>query len=521
MAFDLRTQELRQRFDLFKTTLPAELFNTLSLNLDTFLRSRSDGLAGLGDLLADKGDDKKADAYNSRLTDLSKSQLEQFQNLLQPIREPSPNLIAFRDIASSEEQRFWDGLKRARAGEARDAQMTACHDLEWFTAIMRVRWKNLSDTEKDLLQRERYYAVQLREVVKKAFEEVVPDAMTVTRDGVKLLAAPETAKKYINDKYKEVLRSLAERVGGDPKKIDAFIKLLEEKRTSIKQAAEQAGLNPEAVSKVVDALTKPGGLLATVVLEGVSMVYNPLGGLIKVVAKVAKTLEPVAQSVVDQKVGEIRGMMGGRQTLLVTYSTTRREAREYVEKNGYDQAKTLYQENRRALEEWQGLLNNALQGEARELSLKADLATGCFLEQMRQVHTKFVDEFKGILIESVSDKTIDGLADRPFYEEWADGIDKLDMDQQLNGLYAGFYELNGNIDRAFGAMTTFNDMPLESQSMIQEIVGRFDSESKQPFTKEMQATLATLDAARGKQPATVVKTVRTAATALARQAAGV
>lgn len=521
MAYDLRTLELRKRFEFFKTTLPYELFATLSINLDNILRAREEGLTALAELLADKGDDKKGDAYNSKLSDLSKAQLEQFQNFLQGIRDVPPNLTAFRDIASAEESRFWDGLKAAKAGEARDAQMTACHDLEWFTAIMRSRWTTLSDTEKDLLQKERYYAAQLREVVKKAFEEVVPDSILFTRDGVKVLALPETAKKYINDKYKEVLRSLAEKVGGDPKKIDAFIKALEQRRSSIQEAAKEAGLDPEVVGKVMDALTKPGGLLATVVFEGISLVYNPLGSLMKTAAKVAKTLEPVAQAVVDQKVGEIRGMMGGRQTVLVTFSTTRREANEYVQKNGYEQAKGLYQESRRALETWQGQLKDAQNGDARTLALRADEATSYFLEQMRQVHSKFVDEFKGILIESVSDRTIDALADRPFYEEWANGIDSLDMDQKLNQLYAGFYELNGNIDRAFGLMTTFNDMPLESQAMIQEMVNRFENEAKQPFTKEMQSTLATLDAARGKQPASVTKAVKAAATSLAQQYARV
>jgi hypothetical protein len=155
------------------------------------------------------------------------------------------------------------------------------------------------------------------------------------------------------------------------------------------------------------------------------------------------------------------------------------------------------------------------------LSIRADEATSYFVEQMRQVHSKFVDEFKGILMDSVSDRTIDAMADRPFYAEWADGIDRLDMDQQLQKMYAGIYEIHGNLDRAFGEMTTFNELPLESQAMIQEMVRKFESDVRQPFTREMQTSLATMEAARGKQPATVTKSVKEAATALARQAAGV
>ncbi|TAK75887.1 MAG: hypothetical protein EPO12_17800 [Aquabacterium sp.] len=520
MGYEQRTTELRQRFDFFKATMTPEDWAPLSAALDVILKAREEGLAALGEILADKGDNPRRDAYDSKLDELSKAQLEQVQNLLQTIKPQPPNLIVFRDVAAAEEARFWAGLKTAAAGAARDDQMKAMHDLEWFTAIMRARWKNLSDTEKDLLQKERYYAAQLRETVKKGFEEATSEAAQAARDGLQVLSSPERAKKVVNEKYQEVLKSLYQRVGGDPKKIEAFIKNVEEKKQSVKQAAEQAGLDPDIAGKVIDALTKPGGLLATLVFDGLSLVYNPLGGIAKTVSKAAKALEPVAQSVIDGQVADIRALMGGRQTVIVTFSTTRREAREYVEKNGYEQAKQLYQNNRQALETWQAALKDALAADARTLSLRAEEARADFLERMRRVHAAFVDEFKGILVEYVSDQTIDAMADRPFYEEWANGITSLDMDQKLRQLYSGIYEMNGDIDRAFGAFTTFNELPLESQAMLQEMVMRFESEVKKPFTKEMEAALAKLEAARGKQPASLTSTVKQAAQDLARQAAG-
>jgi hypothetical protein len=519
MAFEHRVQELTQRFELFRTTLRPEEFAPLSASLDAILRARQEGLNALAELLADRGDSKRADACESKLDELARSTLERFQNLLQNMKEPSANLQAFRDITSSEEQRFWEKLRYLRAGHARDAQLGRFHDLEWFCAIMRVRWTQLSDTEKDLLQKERYYAAQLRETVKKAFEEAAPDSVTAVRDGLNVLTAPERAKKYINEKYKEVLRSLATRAGGDPARIDALIKFLEEKRGNVVQAAQHAGLDPATTGKVIDALCKPGGALASLAFDALSLAYNPLGGIAKTVVKVAQTLQPVAQSVVDARVGEMRTMMGGRQTVILTFSTTRREAREYVEKNGYDQAKALFEDTRSRFEAWKASQNGALQTDAESLWKRAEEANRYFLEQMEKVHVAFVSEFRGILIDPVSDRTVDVLADRPFYEEFADGIKRLDMDQQLQKIYAGMYEMKGNIDRAFGEMTTFNEMPLESQAMIQEIVMRFEREVKEPYTREMQQALATLEAAKGKQPATVAESARKAAMELARQAA--
>jgi tetratricopeptide (TPR) repeat protein len=236
--------------------------------------------------------------------------------------------------------------------------------------------------------------------------------------------------------------------------------------------------------------------------------------------RAAKTLLPVVQTVIDREVKEMRTLMGGRQTVIMTFSTTRREAREYVEKNGYEQAKQFYQNSKQALESWQNSMNAALQAEAGELAKSAVEATTDFLARMQRVHGTFVDEFKGILIESVSDKAIDVLADRPFYEEWADGITRLDMDQQLRQLYGSIYEMNGNIDRAFGEFATFNELPVESQYMVQQMVMRFESDVKKPFTSEMQEALKTLEEAKNKQPTTIAKEATRAALDLARQAAG-
>jgi hypothetical protein len=519
MAFELRTRELRQRFDLLKGTLTPELHQTLGAQLDTISKAREEGLAALGVYLADTGDNSKASDYNDKLSSLSKSQLEQLQNLLNNLKELPPELKAFRDIASSEEKRFWDGLARTKAIEARDAMMVFCHNMEWFTRGNRAKWTTLSDTEKDLLQKERYYAAKLRETIKTAFEEAAPDSVKAARDVVNAAAFPETVKKKINEKYKDVLKSVVERVGGDPKKVDAFLKKIDETKSSIKDAAEQVGLDPDTASKVIDALTKPGGPLASLIFDALSYAYNPIGGIAKTASKVAVKLQPVAQSLVDDKVGEIRAVMGGRQTVIMTYSTTRKEAREFVEGNGYDKAKQLYQDNLAAMEDWCRSGKDALEGDARAFAKTADTGMSFFLEQTRKLYADFVNEFKGILVDSVSANTIDALADRPFYETWADGIDQLDMDQQLRKLYDGIYEISGDVDRAFGAMTTFNDLPLEAQSMIQTIINQFDRDVHQPFTQSMQEALKTLEAARNKQPATVAKTVKQAAVDLAKMAA--
>jgi hypothetical protein len=212
--------------------------------------------------------------------------------------------------------------------------------------------------------------------------------------------------------------------------------------------------------------------------------------------------------------------MGGRKGVIMSFSTVRREATDYVLNNGYEKAKQYRADAVKAMDDWYNAqATDGLKANVRTFTARADDALTYWVEFMRKVHQAFIDKYKGILVESISNETIDALADRPFYEPWANGIDRLDLDQQLQRLYASLYEIQGNVDRAFGAFTTFNELPLEAQARLQETIYRLESELRAPATQEMQEALKTMDAARGRSPTTVAKAAARAAQEIAQQAA--
>ncbi|WP_224364997.1 hypothetical protein [Hyalangium versicolor] len=519
MAFEARAQELEQRFAFFKTTLPPDDYIRVSLALTELLKRREAGLVELGDIAAEKGDRKIADNFRSKLDTLSKFVLNGLANLLEGYKEPPQNLIAFRDIAASEERKFWEGLERCKIGETHDEQMLICNRLEEKAAIYGTHWANLSQTEKDLLDRERYAAGKLREIVNKMMEEVVPAHATGIRDALDAASKVEQVKKQINDKFKELLREAVKRVGLDPKKADELLDQIERQRQNIKDAGERLGIDPAIMNQILE-LTRPGNAFASYVFTALSMVYNPLGGAAKMIGKGAKAVLPVAQSYVDQCASEMLSFMGGRKGVIMSFSTVRREATDYVLNNGYEKAKQYRSDAVRAMEDWQSAqATDGLKANVRTFTARADDSLTYWVEFMRKVHQTFVDKFKGILVESISNETIDALADRPFYEQWANGIDRLDLDQQLQRLYAGIYEIQGNVDRAFGAFTTFNELPYEAQALLQETVNRLESELRAPATQEMQEALKTMDAARGRAPASVAKNAARAVQEIAQQVA--
>jgi uncharacterized protein (UPF0335 family) len=519
MAYEARAQELEQRFAFFKTTLPQADYDRVSLALTELLKRRESGLVALAEIAAEKGDRKIADTFRSKLDELAKYVLNGLANLLEGYKEPPSNLIAFRDIASAEERKFWDGLAGCKLGEAHDDLVLMCKLLEEKTGIYGAHWSNLSQTEKDLLDKERYAAAKLRETINKMMEEAVPAHATGIRDVLDAASKVEQYKKQINDKFKELLREAVKRVGLDPKKADELLNLIEKQRKNIKDAGVELGIDPAIMDKILE-LTKPGSAFASFAYDAISMAFRPLGTGAKLIGKGAKALQPIAQAYVDQHAAEMLAFMGGRKGVILSFSTVRREASDYVLNNGYEKAKQHYTQTMKAMEDWHNAQGpDGLKANVRTFIASADGALAHWGEAMRKVHQAFIDKYKGILIEAVSSETIDTLADRPFYEALESSIDRLDLDQQLQRLYAGLYEIQGNVDYAFGAFTTFNELPYEAQALLQETLNRLDRELREPATQEMKEALKTLDAARGRAPATVTKAAVRAAKDLAQQAA--
>lgn len=477
--YEARVNELADRYKIMRPSMSPEDDQKVLLALKNHATAREDQLNLLTEALADKDDNPKMDVINAKIDVAATAVLQPLNALLEGIRDPSPNLRAFRDIATSEEARFFEQLKRTCVASNRDDQMMRTHKLENYVVDLRVKWNKMTDTEKELLERERYFAAQLKGTVRGAFDEAVEGYAKASRDLIDAVSVIERKKKELNDYVKERAKKIAEQYAGDPK--------LGEK------LAEELGV---------------GSKLAGYVYDGLSMVYNPLGSAVKTMGNVAKALRPIAQAMVDQQAGEMRQLLGGAQNVIVTFSTTRREATEYVRNNGYEQAKNQYDIGRRALEDWMnGLPTDGLKTEARRMFDAHVNVLQNFLELMRQAHGKFVGDFSGIFFDSISEKTLNMLTDKPYYDDWYDGIKSMDMDQKLQGMYDGITDLNGDLERAFGSMTLFNDLPLESQAMIQEIVRRIENDIQKPFTAEMRENTKTLEAANARKPATVVESV--------------
>lgn len=481
--FEARAKELAERYQIMRPGMRPEDDGLILLALQNHARAREDCLSALIEVLADKADSPRTQNIADKIDAAAAAVLAPLNGMLEGIRDPSANLRAFRDIAAAEEARFFEQLKWSGVAKSRDDQMQRCHNLENFVVDLRVKWTSLSDTEKALLERERYAAAQLRDTVKKAFEEAVPAYLTGSRDVLDRLATIEKKKKEINDMVKAEVRKVTDKFGLDPKLSD--------------ELARQIGV---------------GSVLAGHMYEFLTVVYNPLGAAVKNVGRAAKALEPIARAVVDQQAGEIRQLLGGAQNVIVTFSNTRREATDYVRNNGYEQAKSQYDLGRRALDDWMsGLATDGLKAEAKRLAEAQDGVLQNFLELMRQAHGKFVNDYTGIFFESVSEATVNMLSDKPYFEEWADGIERLDMDQQLQKMYAGITDLNGNLEQAFGCMILFADLPLEAQAMLQEQVRKIEREVRDPLTAEMRAHMSTLEQANARKPATVVQAVKKSA----------
>ena len=472
--FEDRATELAARFAKMDATLPTADAERVKAALKRHADLRAGCLTLICDVAEDKGDDKKMETLASRVDAAATDVLAVLNGMLDGIDKPGDNLRAFRDIAASEESKFFDALKKLNAGRTRDELMRFSHDLEWFTLTLRAKWQNLSETETELLKRERLYAAKMRETMKKVYEEAVPDYLTALRDGVALLATIEKAKSDLNEQIKANIKYEADKVGKDSTKAQSIVDYV-----------------------------RPGTLAAKALYYGLSLLSPVVAAVVKGVGKAAKNLEPFIQNDIDQHVEGIKSSLNCARTVIVTFSDTRRQAAEYVAKNGYSVAKQYLENSQRELSDFVSAMptsSPALKTEAELVVTYARSAWLFFIETMRIHHGDFVKEFAGIFVDSVSDQTITTMTDKPYLTEFANGISSMDIDQKLNQIYADLVQLNGNLEKAFGSLTNFNDLPYEAQSILQEQVREFESNVSKPFTRSMEVELVKLEAARGKRP---------------------
>lgn len=492
--YENRGKELAERFAKIRGGLPEADAARVDAALKTHATTRDTGLTELAAAAADTSESPRAEAFNAKLKQVAEATCAPLNALLEGITDKPANLVAFREIAVAEEARFFEALTKVKLGEARDAQLLKSQELLAKVGVLKTNWDNMSETEKALLEKERYYAGQMREAVKKAFEEAVPYYLTGLRDTAAYLGILEKAKKQIDAEVRKAIKKYLDE-GGDLKKLAEY-------------ALDQSKPGAWIIKQIYE--------LSDAALDNV--ITGGAGAVIKTMGKASKVLEPILQNVIDHSAIEIRDNLTRSYTVIVTFSTTRREAADYVATNNYDKAKEQYDAVRRSLEEFQNSQREALNLDAVKLVRAADGPIAAFLEKMRKAHAEFVDKNKGIFVESVSTQTINALTDKPYFEEWYDGIAKMDFDQKLKELYGQINDLNGDLDRAFGSMDVFTTLPLEAQSIIQKKIQGIQGNVHKPFTDEMRAELKKMEDARTKKPEETAKVILKTAKDLAEKA---
>jgi hypothetical protein len=477
--YEDRGNELAERFAKMDPTLPTADAEKVTAALKRHASLRSGCLEMISALAEDKGDDPLCEPILTRVDQSAKDVLAVLNGMLDGIENPSPNLRAFRDIAASEESKFFDAMKRLNCGKSRDQLMRYCHELESFVVTLRAKWQNLSGTEKALLQKERLYAGQMRETMKQVYEGAVPEYLTSIRNTLDTIGTIEKVKAQINDAIKN----------------------------AIKEYQEKKQQDPTLAMGVVD-FVRPGTYAAKAIYAALTAINAPASLALQGLGKAAAKIEPFVQYAIDQQVEEVKSSLNCARTVIVTFSQTRRQAYDYVRNNGYSVAKQYLENARKELAEFIGAMPSsspALRTEAELFARYVESAWIGFVELMRIHHDGFVREFQGIFVDSVSDQTLNDLTDRTFMNELANGINAMDLDQKLSSIYDNMVQIHGDLDRAFGSLTNFNEFPYEAQAILQAQIREFESNVRLPFTQEMKKELARLDAAKGKRPRSIMQ----------------
>ncbi|MEP6620746.1 MAG: hypothetical protein ABJE47_15585 [bacterium] len=467
-TFDARQKELYERFTGIQGDLRFDHVTAFIFALQEHARQRDEALRTLADLAASHDESPKHPDFASKLDALSRSVVSVLNNMLDHVDQPSLKAMKYRDQAVVEEARFWATLKALAPAADRDEQMVRSHNLEFSALVLRSKWDNLSGTEKVLLEKERYYAEQMRQALKAAMEESVAAYMQAARAVVDFSSGVDQLKSQINNHFSEFVRTLAEK-----QKVDATI--------------------PEYIASQL----KPGSQLATGLFLIIGKLSIPVAAAAKGVNALASLMRPYVERAYATAAAEMQRTQIGSLQVGFEFSETRKQADEYLRTSGWDGAKEQYAASHAAIDRWSGdQMTSALSAEAEAFGKMADIGPAFWLEMTRIHHESLLRDFGGIFFGDLSSAARDQLSNERFLIDWKSSLDSQDFDGKLRDLRDQVQRLSGDVEVAFGRIDTFSDLPFEARALIQGQVNDAKDGITRPLTVEMQEALRAMDSVR-------------------------
>jgi hypothetical protein len=459
-TFDKRKQELKDRFTLIQGQLPFEESSRIIAALDRYGPLRDEILTAVAFAATDLGDDKKESTYAGALG-RGREVVAVLDRMLDGVSDPSAAALAFRGQATVEEQRFWSSLEPLQLGGARDLLMRKDHDLEFYARVLQAKWDAMSEADRAIDELERATTDELNAMIRRSVEGGAP---ALDRAG--------QAVNRVVDELKMIKTGLMAFVSDTLKAAGADEKV--------------AGAIGYATTKWLQS--KLTGLLGSTgkeVFDALATLYN-------------NVLVVYINGTFAQRVYELKSRIPNQGAVIATFTTTRREADEFIRTNGFDTAKQVWQAVDAAMDAWvSGLMSDGARADGQAFADYVMEGMSERLDRIEGVFNAFVSENEGRFLGSLRVDVEEALLETRAWEGRESTLLGHGLEARLRAWRQGLLDARLRLDDAFGDFSrNLNDLPMDVQVAIKAEMDRISEQLLTRVRVHTEQALQSVDAAQ-------------------------
>lgn len=452
-SFDKRKQELKDRFTVIQGLLPFEEVTRILAALDRYGALRDQILTDVAFAATEPGRDKQESRYASAIA-RGREVVDVLDDMLDGVSEPSAKAMEFRGMATVEEQRFWSTLESLQLGGVHDLLLAKDLFLEDYTRVLQAKWDSMTEADRAIDELERSATEELNAMIRRSVEGGAP---ALDRAG--------QAMRAFTDELKSIKKDLM---------------------VFLAETLKEAGVNKQVAETFAYLVTKwlqskLTGVLGSngkQVFEALSAWYNDI-------------LVVYLNGTFSQKVYEIKSRMANQNAVIATFTTTRREADEFIRTNGFDVAKQIWQSVDSAMDGWvSGLMGDGCKGDGQAFADYVMEGMSKRLDHIEDVYNNFISENQGRFLGSLRVDVEEALLETRVWEDREATLLGHGLESRLRTWREGLVDSKLLVDNAFGELSyNLNEVPSDVQYAIKVEMDKLrDQVISQIHTLTQQAT---------------------------------
>ena len=454
MPYDSRIRELNDRYAALLGKITAEEASRIKTAIDAYASVRNNLLPSLILQATSTGDQPIGDSWGPKLQESRKGLDEILKTMLDSVRNPSSEALAFQGQARVEDDFFFGGLAGVALDAARDGILAISANLFTYIAILDAKWSTLTERDKEIEQLEEQLMRELNEATRasidegnKAIERFAPKVTETIQD---VLESYRLVTKNAKIEWTEYLKTL-----GDHSTI--------------------SDMNAETWATFLSTVLDPGKWVQSLIMPKLD---SNLQSILDLLAGQIKAGLPLVNGFFAERVGKLRNLVPVQGTILVVFSETRKDADEFVRNHGLDSAKAIYDRASSSLDSWASSQSGANSGDASAIKTEIVALLRDRIDKLANAFNEFVRNYNGKFFSSVSSEVERQFINSEFWDESRRNAEAWNLEARLRFYSDNLVRFVPDMQNAFARFgDSVSELPIQIQdafrTKVQDAQARF------------------------------------------------